>query len=189
MKRLTTLGCLFLLLTSFVWKTDWNQDKAHSELSFSVKHLGVSTVTGFFTDFDAKIVSNKDDFSDAYFEMEARTNSVNTRVDMRDKHLRSADFFDVEKYPTMTFKSTSVKKGKKKTLLVTGDLTLTGVTKSITLTLKPNGKITNQQSGKETAGFDVEGSLKRSDFNFGSKFGETMISDVVQLRASGEFTK
>ncbi len=189
MKKISFALLSVILLSSFVFKTDWTQDKAHSELAFSVKHLGVSTVSGYLKDFDAKITSNKADFSDAVFELTARTKSIDTRVEMRDNHLRSADFFDVEKYPTLTFKSTKVKKGKKKTLLVSGDLTLNGISKPITLTVKPNGTVINQQSGKETVGFDVEGSLKRSDYNFGSKFGESMISDVVHLRASGEFTK
>jgi polyisoprenoid-binding protein YceI len=189
MKKISLAIVAIIALSSFAFQTLWTQDKAHSELLFSVKHLGVSTVSGYFTDFDAKITSNKDDFSDASFELTAKTNSINTRIEMRDNHLKSADFFDVEKYPTVTFKSTSVTKGKKKTFLVSGNLTLLGVTKPVTLTVKHNGNVTNQQSGKETAGFDVEGTIKRSDFGFGSKFGEAMISDVVTIKASGEFTK
>lgn len=189
MRKLSLVVVAFLALSSFALQTLWTQDKAHSELAFAVKHLGVSTVSGYFTDFDAKITGDKADFTDATFELTAKTNSINTRIEMRDNHLKSADFFDAAKYPTITFKSTGVKKGKKKTLLVTGNLTLLGVTKPVTLTVKHNGNVTNQQSGKETAGFDVEGSIKRSDFGFGSKFGESMISDVVTIKASGEFTK
>jgi polyisoprenoid-binding protein YceI len=170
MKKLTLAIVAIIALASFALQTLWTQDKAHSELLFSVKHLGVSTVSGYFKDFDAKITSNKADFSDASFELTAKVNSISTRIDMRDNHLKSADFFDAEKFPTLTFKSTSVKKGKKKTLLATGDLTFHGVTKPVTLTVKHNGNVINQQSGKETAGFDVEGSIKRSDFNLGPKF-------------------
>ena len=109
---------------------------------------------------------------------------------MRDDHLRSADFFEVEKYPRMTFKSASVKKTAQNKYRITGDATtLYGITKPVTMELWYRGTIENPQSKAVTAGFQLTGVLKRSDFNIGPKFPAPMISDEVQIRADGEFIK
>ena len=108
---------------------------------------------------------------------------------MRDNHLRSADFFDVEKYPKMTFKSISIKKiGKDKYKLI-GTLTLHGITKPAIITMWYRGTIVNEQSKAITAGFQFSGILKRSDFNIGQKFPSEMISDEVKIKADCEFIK
>src|SRR5688500_10114709 len=114
MKRLSVILFAFFSLTAFTTlNTAWTNDDAHSQLGFTVKHLGIADVSGTFYDFDAKITSTKPDFSDAVVELTAKTASIDTRVEDRDKHLKSADFFNAEKYPTMSFKSTSVKKAGK----------------------------------------------------------------------------
>src|SRR4051812_39144947 len=96
-----TLG-LFLKYTSTIEKSEWMVDKAHAKVGFTVKHLLVSDVEGWFKDFDAKITTTQGDFSDAMITMEARAASINTEIEKRDEDLRSANYLDVEKYPTIT---------------------------------------------------------------------------------------
>jgi polyisoprenoid-binding protein YceI len=105
MKKLAIILSAVFVLTAFTTVNTWKNDKPHSQLSFAVTHLGVSDVSGTFNDFDVTVSSSKPDFSDATFEFTAKSNSIDTRVEARDKHLKSADFFDAEKYPEMTFKS------------------------------------------------------------------------------------
>jgi polyisoprenoid-binding protein YceI len=117
-------------------------------------------------------------------------NSIDTEVEMRDNHLRSADFFDVATYPKMNFKSTSIKPtGEKNRYKLLGDLTLHGVTKPVTLDLWYRGTLENPMSKKLTSGFQATGTIKRSDFGIGEKFPAPMISDEVKIKADGEFIK
>jgi len=189
MKKLAIIVSAFVFLTAFTTAGIWKSDKAHSQLSFTVKHLGLAEVTGTFNDFDVTINSSKPDFSDAKIEFTADVNSIDTRVEQRDNHLKSADFFDAEKYPKMEFKSTSLKKDGKNAYKLTGDLTIHGVTKPVTMDLKHTGTIDHPQSKKPTAGFQLTGTLKRSDFGIGPKFPAPMISDEVQIKADGEFAQ
>lgn len=189
MKRIAFIFVALLTFSSFVSDSAWKNDKAHSELLFTVTHLGISDVTGSFTDFDATITSSKEDFSDAVFTLSAKTSSVNTRVEMRDNHLKSADFFDAEKFPTLDFKSTKLTPAGKGKFKVSGNLTLRGVTKPVSLELTYRGTVENPMSKKPTAGFQATGVIKRSEFGFGSKFPAPMISDEVRLVANGEFQK
>jgi polyisoprenoid-binding protein YceI len=186
MKRtLSLLAVLLISLASFaqVWKADAN----HSKLTFSITHLGISDVAGLFQTFDATATASKPDFSDAVFEVTAKTNSISTEVEKRDNHLKSADFFDVEKFPAMTFKSNSIKKVSDGKYKLEGNLTLHGTTKPVTLELWYRGTIENPMSKAPTAGFQVTGTIKRSDFDFGSKFPSPMLSDEVRIKADGEF--
>mgnify|MGYP001070521801 CR=1 FL=1 len=177
---------LLLSVASFGQKT-WQSDKAHSKLTFSITHLGISDVLGMFTDFDVTINASSDDFSDAVFELSTRTASINTAVDRRDTHLKSADFFDVEKFPAMTFKSSAIKKISQDKYQLTGDLTLHGVTHPVTMDLWYRGTLSGPTVQNPTAGFQLTGTLKRSDFGIGPKFTEPMLSDEVKIRADGEF--
>lgn len=185
----------FILLAAAIFSTGawaqntWKADKAHSHLTFTITHLAVSDVDGTFKDFDASISATKPDFSDAKFEFTANAASVNTGVDQRDTHLKSPDFFDVAKYPTVTFASTSIKPASAGHYALTGNLTLGGITKPVTVDLWYRGTITNPMSKTPDAGFQVTGTIKRSDFNFGSKFGSPMLSDEVTFKAAGEFGK
>ena len=189
MKKLTIIISAVLFLTAFTTVTSWKNDKPHSQLAFAVTHLGVSDVSGTFNDFDVTITSSKPDFSDAQFEFTANVASIDTRVEARNKHLKSADFFDAEKYPAMHFKSTSIKNAGKNKYKLTGDLTLHGVTKTVTMNLEYRGTIENPMSKKPTAGFQVTGVIKRSDFNLGNGFPPPMISDEVRIKADGEFVQ
>jgi polyisoprenoid-binding protein YceI len=190
MKRLSVILCAFVLLSSFtIINNVWTNDDAHSQLKFTVTHLGVADVSGTFNDFDATARSSKPDFSDAVFEFSAKVNSIDTRVEARDTHLKSADFFDAAKYPEITFKSTSLKKAGKNKYKLNGNLSLHGITKPVVLDLEYRGTVENSMNKKQTAGFKATGTINRSDFNLGSGFPEPMISNAVRIEADGEFVQ
>src|SRR5260370_31173552 len=109
----------------------WKIDPFHSEIKFKVKHLVISTVTGKFNKFDGKIETENDNFDDAKISFEADTNSIDTGIEMRDNHLKSADFFDSDNYPKLTFVSKSFKRKSDNDFELIGDMTLHGVTKEI----------------------------------------------------------
>lgn len=187
MKKMFSFVVVALLSTSLFAQSTWKADNAHSKLTFGIVHTGISEVEGLFNSFDASIVSSEEDFSDAVFELSVDVASIDTEVERRDTHLKSADFFDVEKFPKMTFKSTSIKKTGKNKYKLTGDLTLHGITKPVTMDLWYRGTIENPRSKDLIAGFQLTGTLKRSDFNIGSNFPEPMLSDEVRIKADGEF--
>ncbi|MDB5022231.1 MAG: YceI family protein [Pedobacter sp.] len=192
MKRITLLFAVVataLFAFKSVDQSTWEADKAHSKLGFEVTHLMVSDVEGSFKNFSAKVISSKEDFSDAVVELSADVASVNTENDQRDAHLKGPEFFDAAKYPTLTFKSTSVKKTSGNKYKVAGNLNFHGVTKPIVLDAVLRGVTVNPMSKKPVAGFKVTGTIKRSDFNFGSKFPGAMLSDEVTLNANTEFVK
>jgi polyisoprenoid-binding protein YceI len=170
-------------------QSTWEADKAHSKLGFEVTHLMVTDVEGSFKNFSAKVTSSKEDFSDAVVELNADVASVNTDNDQRDAHLKSPEFFDAAKYPTLTFKSTSVKKASANKYKIAGNLTFHGITKAVVLDAALRGITVNPMSKKTVAGFKVTGTIKRSDFNLGSKFPTAMLSDEVTLNANTEFVK
>ena len=180
---------LGLFLSVGLFAQTWNLDKRHSQLNWGVTHNGISTVEGGFKTFSATIASSKDDLSDAVVELTADVNSINSGVEPRDNHLKTAEFFDAATYPTLTFKSSSFKKVSDKNYVLTGDLTLHGVTKSVTLSVIFNGTYTNTANQKVSAGFHIGGTIKRSDFGIGPKFPANMLSDEVTLDANTEFIK
>ena len=190
MKKTAIILSVFFVLTAFTININtWKNDKPHSQLAFTITHLGISDISGTFNDFDVTVNSSKPDFSDASFELTAKTASIDTRVEARDSHLKSADFFDTEKFPGLTFKSTSLKKQGKNGYKLSGDLTMHGVTKAVTMNLKYRGVTQNPMSKATTAGFQLDGIIKRSDFNIGAGFPPPMLSDEVRIKADGEFTQ
>jgi len=190
MKKFSIILAAFLALTAFTTlNTIWQNDDPHSQLGFTVTHLGINEVSGNFTDFDVTINSTKPDFSDATVALTAKVASIDTRVEARNNHLKSADFFDVAKYPTLDFKSTSLKKIATDNYTLTGNLTLRGITKPVTMNLQYKGSVENPMTKKQTAGFQVTGVIKRSDFNIGAGFPAPMISDEVHIKADGEFVQ
>lgn len=170
----------------------WIIDQAHSEVNFKVKHLVVSTVTGHFSKFDATIETSKEDFSDAKITFEAEVNSINTKNEQRDAHLKSADFFDAENHPKMYFVSKSIKKLSDNEMQVVGDLTIRGITREITLNVNYNGTVAGF-GGKEVAGFEVRGKLNRFDFglqwNALTEAGGVVVSNEVKIEILAEFNK
>jgi polyisoprenoid-binding protein YceI len=170
----------------------WKIDPAHSEINFKVKHLLVSTVRGHFKDYEASIETGNDDFSDAEISFEAKTGSIETGSSDRDAHLKSPDFFYSEKYPRMTFESTSVKKTSDYEYLVKGNLTIRGVTKEVSLDVIYNGTVPGF-GGKEVAGFEISGKLNRFDFglhwNAVTEAGGVVVSNEVKIEILAEFNK
>lgn len=175
---------------SFAQTTTWKDDPWHSKLTFTVTHKGFSSIFGLFQKFEAVIISSKPDFSDAVFTLSVDVASINTEVKMRDDDLRSPNFFDVAKYPTMTFKSTSIRNttGMKDRFKITGDLTMHDVTKSVTMDLWFRGTIADAMSKKNKAGFQLTGIINRADFNVGPPDPLDISTDVM-IKADGEFFK
>jgi polyisoprenoid-binding protein YceI len=167
-------------------------DAAHSEINFKVKHLMITNVTGNFTQFDATLESSAADFSDAKISFEADVNSVSTNNEQRDGHLKSDDFFSAEKFPKLTFVSTGfVKKGDDKFLL-TGDLTIRDVTKSVELDVEYGGSMTDPW-GQHKEGFEINGKINRKEFGLGwgavTEAGGVVVSDEVKLHLSVQMVK
>lgn len=125
----------------------YNFDLAHSSIGFRIKHMGLAEVPGNFTDYTGTIVYDANDVTKSSVTFTAKVASVNTGVEARDKHLRTADFFEVEKYPEMTFKSTKIEKKGENQFVATGDFTLKGVTKQIALPFTINGFLKDQRGG------------------------------------------
>ena len=178
-----------LFSTSLFAQSTWSSDPMHSKLTFSITHLGISDIDGLFNKFTATATTTKPDFSDAVFELTVDVASINTQVEMRDNHLRNPDFFEVDKYPTMTYKSTSIKTISKDKYELTGNLTLRGITKPVTMQLWYRGTVVDDKAKKSTAGFQLTGTITRSDFGVGPKFQPPMLSDEVSIKADGEFIK
>src|SRR5690554_187345 len=167
--------------------TIWKLDDTHSEIIFKVRHMMISSVTGFFEDFQATAKTDGEDFSDAQIEFTAKTASINTKNKDRDTHLRSDDFFNSEKFPEMKFVSKSFN-GEK----LVGDLTIRDVTKEITLDAELNG-IAVDPYGQTKAGFEMSGEINRKDFNLTwsavTEAGSVVVSDKVKLAIDAQFIK
>lgn len=172
--------------------TTWKIDPAHSEINFKVKHLVISTVRGNFDNFDATIESNKEDFSDAIIKFEADVNSINTKNEQRDAHLKSADFFDAENHPKLIFKSTSIKKISDFEMQIKGNLSIRGITKEVTLDVIYNGTVSGFGDAK-VAGFEVRGKINRFDYglqwNAVTEAGGVVVSNEVKIEILAEFNK
>jgi len=169
-------------------KSEWVLDKAHSKLGFTVNHLMVSEVEGRFKDFDAKIISEKEDFSDAVVTMTAQVTSLNTDNDVRDKDLKSDKYLDAAKYPIITFRSKTFTKVDNQNFKVTGDMTIHGFTKTVELNAFYRTGI-NPMNQKTVSGFKVTGTINRLDFAVGSSTPSAIIGEEVTLVANVEFWK
>jgi polyisoprenoid-binding protein YceI len=192
MKKISiiTMVAIMALLVSFKAsdKVAWSIDKDHAKLGFTVTHLMVSDVEGWFKTFHATVTTSGTDFTNAVVDMSADVNSINTESEARDKHLKSADFFDVVKYPLIAFKSKTFTKVNGTTYKVTGDLTMHGVTKTVELDATCRLG-TNPTNKKEVAGFKITGKVKRSDFGIGDKTPDAMVGDEVSIVANAELLK
>lgn len=167
--------------------TKWTIDKSHSDITFKVKHMMISTVSGHFTDFQATAKTDGDNFENATVEFSAKTDSVNTNNKDRDTHLKSDDFFNSEKFPEMKFVSKSMTGDK-----VTGDLTIRDITKEVTLDVSFNG-IAVDGYGQTKAGFEITGEINRKEFNLTwnavTEAGSIVVSDKVKLALDVQFIK
>lgn len=180
----------FSILTTGLF-AQWAVDKGHSKVTFVVTHHGISEVDGYFKKYEASITSAQNDLSDAVFEMTIESSSINTDLEMRDNSLKDEDLFNVEKYPTITFKSTALKKIAGNEYTMTGNLTIKGITKLINLEVRMNGPVPNPNTNMKNlqVGIKATGKIKRSDFNVGGKLENAFVSDEIQTRVTGEFSK
>lgn len=170
--------------------TKWILDPSHSELNFKVKHLMISNVKGSFKNFSAEILG--EDFATSKVTSIVETASVFTHNDDRDNHLRSADFFDAETFPQITFEGVSVTRKSDDEFVLTGNLTIKGKTKEVKLDVEFGG--TNKDPwGNEKLGFSIKGKINRTDFglnwNSALETGGVLVSEEVRIEGELQFTK
>lgn len=159
------LSFAFALVSMFTFaQTAWTVDPAHSSINFNIKHMGISFVQGRFDKFNGEVHSSGENLDNGHFNFEVMTESINTGVEMRDKHLKSADFFDAEKFPDMRFESGSFTKEKGNNYILKGKLTIKGIVKEVSIPVTFGGIAKNQQ-GKEVAGLQAKFTINRLDYN------------------------
>lgn len=162
----------------------WVVDPTHSEIQFKVKHLMITTVTGYFREFSAQAITQGNDFSNAEISFEAQTASVDTNNTQRDEHLKSGDFFESEKFPTLSFLSGSMEKTGEDTFTLKGNLTIKGVTREVKLEAEFGG-IMKDPWGNEKVGFSLSGKINRKDWglnwNATLETGGVLVSDDVRI--------
>ncbi len=167
-------------------------DASHSEISFKVKHLMITNVTGSFQKFDASMDSLNDDYSDATIKFEAIVDSISTNNEQRDGHLKSDDFFSAEKYPTINFVSSSFTKKAGNDYSLKGDLTVKGITKPIDLNVELGGEMKDPY-GQQKVGFEINGKFNRSEFGLTwsatTEAGGIVVSDEVKLLLAVQMIK
>jgi polyisoprenoid-binding protein YceI len=172
--------------------TTWKIDPAHSEADFAVRHMGISTVHGHFGNVNGILVLNDADITKSTVTATVDTTTIDTGVAARDTHLKSADFFDVTKFPTMTFVGKQITKSGGK-LEITGDLTLHGITKSVTLDADSPSKEQLDPYGMTRIGFSMTTSIHRQDFGLvwqGTlKSGDVAVGDDVKVELDVELIK
>lgn len=191
-KVFTILASMLLTAGAFAQSSTWKTDASHSNVKFSVTHLVVSEVEGYFKTFAGTLVSSKPDFTDAAINFSVDINSVNTDNEGRDKHLKSDDFFNAEKFPQMTFKSTSFKKVGDKKYVLEGDLTIRDITKKVKFDVVFGGTVKDPW-GNIKAGFKATGSINRFDYNLKwnsvTEAGGAVVSKEVAIVLNLEFAQ
>jgi polyisoprenoid-binding protein YceI len=172
--------------------TKWKIDPTHSEVEFKVKHLVISTITGKFKEFSGTVESNADDFTDAEVSFVLKTASIDTNQAERDTHLKSPDFFDVQKFPEVTFKSSSMKKEGNNKYKLTGQLTVKGTTQPIVLDAEYGGTATDYE-GNQKVGFEITGKFNRKDYGLNwdgiTQAGSIVVGNEVRLSINIELVK
>lgn len=168
--------------------TTWKLDPTHSTIEFSAKHMMFTTVRGRFGQFEGTIRTPSTKPSDASVEVVMQAASLDTRTEQRDAHLRSADFLDVEQFPTVTFKSTKIE-GTREQFTITGDLTIRGVTKPVTLDVTYEGAGTDPWGGQRM-GFSATGKIDRREFgltwNQALEAGGVLVSNEIKLQIDAQ---
>lgn len=191
-KTLFSLAAILFATLGFAQNTEWKIDNAHSNVTFEISHMVVSSVTGKFQSFEGTIKSDKDDFTDVSVNFTIDAASVNTNNEKRDNHLRDADFFDVAKYPTIEFKGKKLEKMSGNKYKITGDLTMHGVTKEVEMDVRYNGMVKDPW-GNTRAGFKVSGELNRTDYglvyNSTLEAGGLLIGETVDINVNLELIK
>lgn len=169
-------------------QTQWKVDPYHSSLNFNISHSGISIVNGKFLEYTGNLTTNGDALSDASFDFTVKVNSINTSVENRDNHLRSPDFFEVEKYPNMTFKSTKIlATGKPNEYLLYGKLTIKDVTKDVIFDVHYGGTVTSDQGQK--LGLKATTTINRFDYNINYDPAAAGVGKDVKIVAHLQFAK
>jgi polyisoprenoid-binding protein YceI len=171
----------------------WKVDPAHSEVLFKVKHLMITTVTGSFRKFDLEVETRNEDFSTTKaVEFTADVNSITTNNEQRDTHLKSADFFNAEEHAEILFSGKEFKAKDEEEAKLTGDLTIKGITKPVTLDVEFAGIVTDPY-GQVKAGFTVTGKISRKEFGLTwsavTEAGQVVVSDNIKLHAEIQLIK
>ena len=192
MKRVALSLSLILIATAgLVGAADYSIDKAHSDVSFKARHL-VSKTSGQFTDFDGAIVADFSNLDASSVMFSIKAASIDTENEDRDKHLRSEDFFDTEKYPEITFTSSKITKSGDSSYAVTGTLTMHGVSKTVTLPVVYLGEVEDPW-GNTKAGFEISTTLDRKDYgivwNKALDAGGMILGDEVEITINLEMKK
>ena len=190
MKKTSIIALALFSQFASMAQTKWNLDKAHSGIKFAITHLVVSEVEGNFKLYEGTIeTKTATDFSDAKVDFSVDVNSVNTENEMRDKHLKSDDFFSAEKYPAIKFKSISCKKISAKTFKLEGDLTIRDVSKRVSFDVTYNGNAKDPY-GNTKAGFKATTSINRLDYklkwNSLTETGGMIVGDEVRITVNIE---
>lgn len=196
MKKMSNVLIAILCVVFFKMNaqtTKWNVDALHSKVGFSVEHMMVSETEGIFDEYEATLHSDAEDFSDLKVDFTIKTASINTRNERRDKHLRAHDFFDAETYPTIKFKSSSVKRDGDNNLLITGDLTIRDVTKEVAFKGEYKGTIKKDAFGLTRAGLVISAIINRQDYgvayNGNLEVGGLMLGNNVNILCRLSITK
>ena len=164
MKSYKFFAILILLgFTTLTAQTKWNVDKAHSKIEFEVSHMVISSVTGYFRNYDVNIESDNADFENAKISFSAGVKSIDTENKKRDNHLKSKDFFNAKKFPKLTFVGKSFTKFEGNKYKLVGDITMHGITEELSFDVKFNGTI-DDPWGNTRAAFVITGELNRFDF-------------------------
>jgi polyisoprenoid-binding protein YceI len=167
-------------------------DADHSDIMFKVKHLMIATATGVFKKFDATLEVDEEDLSNAKVEFEADVDSIDTKNEQRDAHLKGDDFFNAEQFPKLTFKSTSIESEGGNEYTLNGNLTVRDITKPVSLKVEYNGQITDPW-GMERMGFEVSGKINRREFGLKwsavTEAGGIVVADDVKLAMNVEMVK
>ncbi|MDD2688104.1 MAG: YceI family protein [Bacteroidales bacterium] len=186
-KVLILLAMAFISIGSFA-QTEWIADPYHSSLNFDISHSGISFVNGKFMEYTGSLTTNGEELSDANFDVTVKVTSINTNVEKRDNHLRSADFFEVEKYPEMTFKSTKIlATGKADHYLLYGKLTIKDVTKDVIFDVYYGGTVKNDQG--ERLGMKAKTTINRFDYNIDYDPSAAGVGKDVNIVVHGQFIK
>ncbi|MEN9395260.1 MAG: hypothetical protein RL362_1481 [Bacteroidota bacterium] len=168
-------------------KKQWNLDLIHSEVSFKIRHMMISNVSGIFKNANASMLVANEDFIDAEINFEADVNSINTGNEQRDEHLISSDFFDANQFPKISFKSSSFEKKSEGQYVLNGELTIRDVTRPISLEVEYTGTVVDPY-GQTKAGFEMIGKISRSEFGLTwsavTEAGGVVLGDDVKLTFS-----
>ena len=193
MKAITIyFALLFIMANGYTQSTQWGYDNSHAKVSFTISHFGIAEIEGRFMKYDGLVIADKPDFSDAKIDFTIDVSSINTDETQRDTHLKSADFFDVAKYPTITFKSKSLQSLGENKYKLKGDISMHGITRTIELEATYRGTVVDPFKHTK-AGFKITGVLDRTQFglvwNGKLSTGDLLVGNNVNLDINIELIK